>query len=496
MGSRNRQGCCCGGTARQCVNVANVCRGEAQNVLYVKDGKVKDDNGEWPLTLVPPASGVTSAESYWTTAPITFATNRWTNGDCTPRNGESTYHYVVGFTVDPTIPDLGAMYCELHYDVVSCGGALLYAAGGDSSEGRERVVVGYDDVTCDPVGGSFDFAGPPGLPPASRNAVVTFDVDDASVRLCGCRDCNSMFFPIGDVSLTYDVDYGGEKHSGAVLLKRLSDSSETIHGPRGLLFLGEWGGNVAWWSVSSCSNPSNDPLLYNAMFQCQSTNFLRWCDGDSGASGPHLEKRSESRTQLVYDLIDPGATPTKQGTITLIDADRDGFDGVCCSPCVLPKRDMSVSWTKVVKGEVQQGYDFTLKYVDRTRTSGRMAFQWASDVPFVEVYDPLHKASSFYPGQFPLDPDYPFGRAYAYNLYLDCDNLYYSPVQLDGLDFDPRTLAHVDYLTNRRDSGPPYVTITSDYTCDPFHFASTDASGSAVDPLVVATYLRIDEVEP
>lgn len=497
MGSKNRQGCCCGSSkAVACYNVADVCRGGAHAVLYVKNGRVEDDNGEWPLS---PTIDTLDTTTEWTTQPIKFTTNRWTDGDCTPKNGDAYYHYRVGS---------GGTYCALMYSAQDCGAVTLYT-GSKVATDQQFQTKGYAQIHCDPIGADYDFAEVSGLAPPSLKAKVTFEIDEEATRSCGCRGCRAAndypsFSPLGDVTLTYKIDYPGVKKDGSVTLKKMDASSRTLHGPNGAVYLGVWNGNVDWWDQPSCSNPTNSKSLWNASYACTVPRFLRWCESTGGpTTTPYLNpKPYPTPGGIEYDLIDPGATPQKQGTITLVD-DATGFDGVCCSPCVLPKKDIAVSFAGTGPGATS--WSIALKFFENTKISSAgvltNAFQWATEAPFSQVYDPFHPSPNQYPvypgsSSFPPDPGIVIGKSYRYNMYLDCENLYFAWVQDDGVDFALNVVKHLDYIVDFRSNVSPFTFNQTEYTCEPFHFSNTAGLGGQGGVPFRQGVWRFDEIEP
>jgi hypothetical protein len=192
-------------------------------------------------------------------------------------------------------------------------------------------------------------------------------------------------------------------------------------------------------------------------------------------------------------LIDPTAIPQKQGTITLVDVKAGGFDGVCCDPCVLPKKDMAVS--------ASGSYSLVFKY-DKSRST---AFPWAGEnpIPCVFSFSPFKQTCPypFYPKNYDFNDPSTWaglveGATYNYHVYMDCGGTYWAWIQPGGNDYTLRAWETFDFLTNVANNFPPYSFNQTDYTCDPFHFVNNRGSGGVGIYKFQKRTITVDEIEP
>jgi hypothetical protein len=338
LGVKHRQGCCCGGSSPNCLNSCVVC-----DDVYLKNGVVHDDNGEWPV-LQPSSFG-----SPWRTAPIKFTTNQWTDGDCTAKTGDAYYYYEFSCQTGNNVGDSNQnqIVAALKYSYTTCPpkpplsqwrtwyDGRLGGATAPGSLGAFTSAVANPKIQCDPFEATFRFASDSsGLTPPTSTARLTFDRDAKAKAKCYCRTCSTpvrpAVLPPGDMILTWEIfGESDDRKTGSTVLRRVA------YGSVGNLSV-RWIGNVPWWTQSSCSNPTAAPDGYNVAMYCDAIDFLRWC---KVPSGPRTALTKAEVGDVRFDLWSNSGQ--LEGRIRVVDA--PGRDGICCFPCPIPKADLRLT---------------------------------------------------------------------------------------------------------------------------------------------------------
>jgi hypothetical protein len=319
LGIRNRQGCCCG--TPPCANACSACGG-----VTLKNGVVKDANGEWPLKQ-PSTPGAA-----WRTAAIPFQTDSWTNGDCVQASGLAFYYYYFACGAEKT-PQDGTVTLSIGYSAVPCSGTAFYTGSKTPGLVFDKQLT-PSQFTCNPLKAAATFDSYMGLAPPAPEATVTLEIDDDTGK-CQCRLCENDSYGSGDMILTYHIKEGdADPIDGTLTLKK------TIL-PFSPVLPYAWTGNVDWWTGPSCSNPTADPSGVNVFAQCSNLQFLKWCGGvdDGYRTAPGIQKPDDVNFTLY------GPDGDKQGWARLKDAPLDAPWGACCDPCNLPRADLTATAT-------------------------------------------------------------------------------------------------------------------------------------------------------